>query len=108
MKSQNLATLLEVAMENEQPITISMGVKEFNEIVSCRVQDALEHYKEEQERIAKENEQGDLITPKETKAMLHVSDATLWRYVKTGLVEKKQVGGKVYYSRKEITKIMEG
>lgn len=104
-----LVNLMQAATDNEQPITVNITLQVFNGIMEYRAQQAIDSYKQEQERIAKENEQGDLVTPKEAKAMLHgISDATLWRYVKTGVVEKKQVGGKVYYSRKEIAKLMEG
>lgn len=104
-----MANLMQVAADNEQPVTISMTLTVFNGIVEYRVQQAIDAYKESQERERRENAQGDLLTPKEAKAMLHVSDATLWRYAtKDGLLTRKQLGGKVYYSRKEIKKLMEG
>lgn len=103
-----MCDLLEVAMKNEQPITISMGAREFCEIVDYRVQDALERYKQELERERQQQDNGDLLKPKEAMAVLGVTEATLWRYVKSGLVTKRQVGGKVYYSRKELSKLMEG
>jgi len=104
-----VASLLQVAQESGQPITINLTLPVFNGILEYRIQEALDRYEAEQERIRKEQEQGDLLTPKETKAMLHgISDATLWRYVQQGIFHKKMIGGKPYYSRKEIQKIVEG
>lgn len=106
---QRLNNLLQSATENEQSITLNISLSVFNGILDYRVEQALENYKQFQELRAKENEQGDLVTPKEAKAILRVSDATLWRYsTKDCILTRKQVGGKTYYSRKEIQKIMEG
>lgn len=105
-----LNNFLTAAMECQQPVVnITLSADTFNAILDYRTQQAVEAYEAEQEQQRKEQDNGDLITPKETKALLHgISDATLWRYVKSGLVDKKQVGGKVYYSRKQLTKLMEG
>lgn len=105
---EKLANLMQVAMESSQPITLSLSFEVFNGIIEYRQQQAVEAYKEEQERERKANDNGDLVTPKEAKGLLHISDATLWRYAKDGLLARRQVGGKVYYSRTEISKMLEG
>jgi len=104
-----LVSLIQVAAEQQQPITLNVTLDVFKGIMAYQAQAAVEAYQAGMERQRKENEQGDLLTPKETKAMLHgISDATLWRYVQQGIFHKKLIGGKPYYSRKEIQKIVEG
>lgn len=102
-----LANLLQAATDNAQPVTLSLTLAAFEGIVGYRVEEALNEYRAQEERSRKENEQGDLIAPKEAKAMLRVSDATLWRYCRQGLLGKKNIGGKVFYSRAELKKLME-
>lgn len=100
---------LTAAKDSGQPVNLILSVGVFNAIMDYRTQQAIDAYKEEQERIAKENEQGDLVGSKEAKRLLHgISDATLWRYVQQGILTKKSVGGKIFYSRSQILKLMEG
>lgn len=99
---------LEVATQNEQPITISMPLEVFKSALDYSVSMRVEALMAAEEERKRENDQGDLVKPKDTKAMLGISDATLWRYAKSGLLPKKNIGGKVYYSRKDITKLMQG
>lgn len=103
-----LVTLIQCATETNQPITLNMTLGVFNDILSYRTQEAIEAYKKQVERIRQDNENGDLATTKEAKAMFpdSVSDATLWRWCKQGLLHKKNIGGKVYYSRIEIANLI--
>lgn len=107
-ETAKLSNLIQVATENEQPITLNLSLGVFQAILGYQTEQALAAYREEQEREVKERNRSSLVTPMEAKKSLGVSDATLWRYVKNGLLHKKQVGGKVYYSRNEIDKLMEG
>lgn len=105
-----LVSLMQVAKDNEQPITLNMTLGVFNGILEYRIQEALDAYRQQEERTRKENDNGDLLTTKQAKAMFPngVSDATLWRYCRSGLLHKKSLGGRVFYSKAEIKKVMEG
>lgn len=105
---KKLNKLMQVATDNEQPITFNMTLGVFNSIMEYRIQQAIDAYKEQEKRIAKENDNGDLLTTKQAKAMFPhgLSDATLWRWCKQGLLNKKNVGGKVFYSRIEIENLL--
>lgn len=101
-----LYSCIETAAANEQPIMISISAGTLKELMDYYAEQRTSSKMAEAERQAKE--QNDNISPKEAKEILHISDATLWRYAKDGVLNRKYVGGKVYYSRSEINKFMEG
>lgn len=101
--------LLEVATENQQPISLTLSAGDFLQALDYSATLRLDAYKQEQEKQKQLAEMGDELTPKEAMEMLHISAATLWRYAtKEGLLHRKNIGGKVFYSRAEIAKILEG
>lgn len=55
----------------------------------------------------KQDDKPDLLTPKETASLLGVTSSTLWRWEQKGYIKRYgMIGGKVYYSRKEISKFI--
>lgn len=48
------------------------------------------------------------LTQDEVAAKLRVDKSTLWRWGKSGYLNKIRVGGKVRYRLSDVTKIMEG
>lgn len=105
---EKLVSLLEAARENRQPITLGISLDVLGGIVEYCTERALEDYKAEEERKRAENDNGDLLLPREARKLLRVSDATLWRYVRNGDVHKRMICGKPYYSRREIMGIING
>lgn len=104
-----LLNLMEAAKMNEQPITISMPLEVFKSALDYSVKMRLDGILKAQELERKQEEQGDNVSPRDARKILGgISAATLWRYAKEGLITRKYVGGKVYYSRKELTEFMEG
>lgn len=49
----------------------------------------------------------ELLPLKKVMEMLGVVDATLWRWDKMGLLKKVSIGGRVYYRRSDIEKLMQ-
>lgn len=98
--------LLEVAKENEQPINLTLSAGDFLQALDYSVEMRLAAERERAEKEKELEKMCDEVTPTEARAMLHVSAATLWRYAKENLITKKSIGGKIYYSRKELTKFM--
>lgn len=101
--------LLQLAIERKQPINITLSA---GDLIQTAEYIAGLRIAAEKERIAAEqelNDNGDDVTQAEAKQMLHgISSATMWRYVQKGLLHKKNIGGKVFYSRTEISKLLEG
>ena len=57
--------------------------------------------------IPQQKDKPDLLTPKETASILGVSLPTLWRWEQKGYIKRHgMIGGKVYYSRQEISKFI--
>lgn len=48
------------------------------------------------------------LTQDEVAAKLQVDKSTLWRWDKSGYLNKVRVGGKVRYRLSDVTKLMEG
>lgn len=48
------------------------------------------------------------LTQDEVSARLQVDKSTLWRWDKSGYLNKCRVGGKVRYRLSDVTKLMEG
>lgn len=103
-----MLNLMQAAKDNEQPMTIQMTSEVFLQCLDYSAGLRLDAYKQEQEKEKQLAEKGDEVSPKEAMAMAHVSPATLWRYAQQGILHKKNVGGKVYYSRAEITNLLKG
>ena len=59
------------------------------------------------ERFA-EKKEDELISTKKVMEMLGVTDATLWRWDKTGILKKVRIGNRVYYRRSDIVRIADG
>ena len=47
------------------------------------------------------------ISRVEARRMLNISDSTLQRWTKLGLINKHKVRGRVYYNRKELNELVE-
>lgn len=63
------------------------------------------------EVLSKIEEQGpkeEYLKPKEVSTLLDVDISTLWRWNHTGYLKTLKVGGKVFYRKSDIKKIMEG
>lgn len=52
--------------------------------------------------------QDEYMTTNEIKAIYSVSDATLWRWAKMGLISCSKRGGKNIYLRSQIERVMKG
>ena len=59
------------------------------------------------ERFAQKKED-ELVSVKKVMEMLGVTDATLWRWDKMGILKKVRIGNRVYYRRSDIIRIAEG
>lgn len=59
------------------------------------------------ERYLNNQKDEELLPLKKVMEMLDVKDCTLWRWDKIGLLKKVTIGGKVYYRRSDIAKMME-
>lgn len=59
------------------------------------------------ERFA-EKKEDELVSTKKVMEMLGVTDATLWRWDKMGILKKVRIGNRVYYRRSDIIKIADG
>ena len=59
------------------------------------------------ERFAEKKQDG-LISTKKVMEMLGVTDATLWRWDKQGILKKVRIGNRVYYRRSDIMRITDG
>lgn len=97
-----MLNLMQAAKDNDQPITIQMSSDVFLQALDYSVELRLAAERERQKKEQEQAKQSDVISPKQAMGMINVSPATLWRYCKDGLIHKKNIGGRVYYSRKEI------
>jgi len=59
------------------------------------------------ERFA-EKKEDELVSIKKVMEMLGVTDATLWRWDKMGILKKVRIGNRVYYRRSDIIRIADG
>jgi len=47
-----------------------------------------------------------LFTRTEVRDLLHVSDATLWRWDKNGIVNGKKIGNRRYYTEADVNELL--
>lgn len=102
-----LNVLFQTAITNEVSIPVSMTSEALNAFIQFREKQAVETFKAQQEQERKASERGDNISSREAKQLLGITTTTLWRYAKEGLLHKKSVGGRTFYSRREILKLLE-
>ena len=73
--------------------------EEIVEKISSRLEKKFDSLKRE---LKNQEVTDDLLTPKETCALLKIDPSTLWLWVKKGKIKKYAVGRRKYYKRSEI------
>ena len=75
--------------------------------ITIPVSDLLKLYEEiAQEKISVAQEKKDHISVIEFQKRTGVSRVTCWRWEKAGILNKIKIGGKVYYSTKEVDNLL--
>ena len=84
-------------------------------IIQCSLDDLRMVLSEQYEIARKQAEEdlrvkglADLLTKEELKAHIPISDPTIWRYEKKGLLSAVFIGGRKYYKVSEINALVEG
>lgn len=79
-------------------LIVTLSTSELKDLVFDAVKDALLTEREHQE--VKSNEV--YLTREDTMKMLQISKVTLWKMDKQNLLERKQIGRKVLYSKSSV------
>lgn len=83
---------------NKTDLVVTLSTEELKDLVFDAVKDALSTERETQER-----KQNDVyLTREDTMKMLQISKVTLWKLDKQGILERKQIGRKVLYSKSSV------
>ena len=82
----------------KQDLIVTLSTAELKDLVYDAVKDALETERQAQE--AKQNEV--YLTREETINLLKISEVTLWKIDKKGLLDKKKIGRKVLYAKSSV------
>lgn len=93
----NIAEILESG-NNVQLVINSLDLKEFS---LSLIKDVLE---KKEDRTDKE----EYLRPKDVSQLLGVDISTLWRWNHTGYLKSQKVGGKAFYRKSDIKRLMEG
>lgn len=83
---------------NKADLVVTMSTDELKDLIFDVVKDALNTERETQEQ--KQNEV--YLTREDTMKMLQISKVTLWKMDKQNLLERKQIGRKVLYSKSSV------
>lgn len=94
------------AIERGLNINVTLSGEDLKGFANCLLNDFYDRKQREEE--SKKVDQCDSVSPKVAMELLGVSPATLWRYAKSKLLTQRHLGGKVYYSRAEITNLLKG
>lgn len=79
-------------------LIVTLSTSELKDIVYDAVKDALQT-----ERQVQEVKQSEVyLTREDTMKMLQISKVTLWKLDKQGILERKQIGRKVLYSKSSV------
>lgn len=79
-------------------LIVTLSTSELKDLVFDAVKDALQTEREHQE--VKSNEV--YLTRVDTMKLLQISKVTLWKLDKQGILERKQIGRKVLYSKSSV------
>lgn len=83
---------------NTSNLVVTLSTDELKDIVYDAVKDALQT-----ERKTQEVKQNDVyLTRVDTMKLLQISKVTLWKLDKQGILERKQIGRKVLYSKSSV------
>lgn len=83
---------------NTTNLVVTLSTEELKDLVFDAVKDALNTQRETQE--VKQNDV--YLTREDTMKMLQISKVTLWKLDKQGILERKQIGRKVLYSKSSV------
>lgn len=83
---------------NKADLVVTMSTDELKDLIFDVVKDALNTERETQER--KQNEV--YLTREDTMKLLQISKVTLWKLDKKGLLERKELGRKVLYTKRSV------
>lgn len=83
---------------NKTDLVVTLNAEELKDLVFDAVKDALQTERKNQE--VKQNEV--YLTREDTMKMLQISKVTLWKMDKQNLLERKQIGRKVLYSKSSV------
>lgn len=83
---------------NKADLVVTLSTSELKDLVFDAVKDALQTEREHEE--VKSNEV--YLTREDTMKMLQISKVTLWKMDKQNLLERKQIGRKVLYSKSSV------
>lgn len=83
---------------NTTNLVVTLSTEELKDLVFDAVKDALST-----ERNAQEVKQNEVyLTREDTMKLLQISKVTLWKMDKQGILERKQIGRKVLYSKSSV------
>ena len=83
---------------NTTNLVVTLSTDELKDLVYDAVKDALQTEREHQEV-----KQRDVyLTREDAMKMLQISKVTLWKLDKQGILERKQIGRKVLYSKSSV------
>lgn len=83
---------------NKADLVVTLSTDELKDLIFEVVIDALNTERKNQEQ--KQNEV--YLTREDTMKMLQISKVTLWKMDKQNLLERKQIGRKVLYSKSSV------
>ena len=83
---------------NKTDLVVAMSTDELKDLIFDVVKDALNTERKTQE--VKSNEV--YLTRVDTMKLLQISKVTLWKLDKQGILERKQLGRKVLYSKSSV------
>ena len=83
---------------NTTNLVVTLSTDELKDLVYDAVKDALQTERQVQE--VKQNEV--YLTREDTMKLLQISKVTLWKMDKKGLLERKELGRKVLYTKSSV------
>ena len=83
---------------NKADLVVTLSTDELKDLIFDVVKDALNTERKNQEQ--KQNEV--YLTREDTMKMLQISKVTLWKMDKQNLLERKQIGRKVLYTKSSV------
>lgn len=100
--------MLNTINQNATPLYV-VGANELREVFRDVVQEFNEQREQQQTALNAEKAKNErLLTAREVKAMLNVTDATLWRWNKTGYLPAVKIGQRIYYKPTDVERLKGG
>lgn len=103
----SMQTIAEIARDFPQ-MCITIPAADLLEFGKQLITDTMEAARQEEAARIKEAEAGEMLTAAEACKFLGITDATLWRWRKRGIITGQPVGGRIKFKKADCRRILNG